>query len=105
MEECENRIKMVKDKVKILDDGRVEIIFLQPLPLFRYRKWVKFYTRESELLVVGDKITGIRCHSKVWEEILKSEAPNRRELLEKFRKIVEEGSKKTARLFGQKGSG
>ncbi|MDH5374846.1 MAG: hypothetical protein OEZ21_02480 [Candidatus Bathyarchaeota archaeon] len=49
---------MVKDKVNILDDGRVEIIFLQPSLLFRYRKRVKFYTRESELVVVGDKITG-----------------------------------------------
>jgi len=58
MGECENRIKMVKDKVNILDDGRVEIIFLQPSLLFRYRKRVKFYTRESELVVVGDKITG-----------------------------------------------
>jgi len=78
----------MKSKVNILDDGRVEIIFLQPLTLFRYRKWVKFYTCVSELIVEGNKITGIRCHPKVWEEILKSEAPNRPELLENFRKLL-----------------
>jgi len=83
-------MKIAKDKVKILDDGRVEIIFLQPLPIFRYRKWIKFYTRGSELIVVGDKITGIRCHPKVWEEILKNEAPNRPELLENFRKLLKD---------------
>jgi len=87
-------MKIAKDKVKILDDGRVEIIFLQPLPIFRYKKWVKFYTRGSELIIEGDKITAIRCHPKVWEEILKSGAPNRPELLKNFRKIVEKGSKK-----------
>ena len=81
-------MKIVKNKVNVLGDGRVEIIFLQPLSLFRYRRWVKFYTRGSEPLIEGDKILGIRCHPKVWEEILKSEAPNRPELLENFRKIV-----------------
>lgn len=39
---------------------------------------VKFYARESELVVAGDKITGMMCQSKVWEEIPKSEAMNLR---------------------------
>lgn len=84
-------MKTVSNKVKVLDDGRVEITLLMPLPLFRYKKWVKFYTHGSELVIEGDKIMGVRCNPKVWEETLKRLASNRPELLEGFRKTVEKG--------------
>jgi len=88
-------VEVTDNKVRILDDGRVEITLLMPLPLFSYKKWIRFYTRGSELIIQGDKITGIRCHPKVWEEALKSLASNRPESVENFRKIVEEGTRKS----------
>jgi len=82
--------------VKVLDDGRVEITLLMPLPLFEYKKWVKFYVPESELIIEDAKIIGIRCHPKIWEETLKSLAP---ESLDHLRKIIEKGTGKRLRLF------
>lgn len=79
------RIK-IKNKIKVLGDGRVEIMLLAPLSLSRYGRWVKFYTHGSELVIEGDKITGIRCYPKVWETTLKRD---RSELLESFRKLLE----------------
>ncbi len=73
----------------------MEITLLTPLPLFRYKKWIRFYAHGSELITEADKITGIRRHPKVWEEALKSLASDRPELLENFRKIVEEGTGKS----------
>ncbi len=89
---------MLENRVEVLDDGRVEITLLIPLPLFRYKRWVTFYSRGSKLIVEGDKITGVRCHTKLSEETLKSLDP---ELLEHCRKIVEEGIRK----FREKGEG
>jgi len=77
---------ILANRVKVLDDGRVEITPLIPWPLFRYEGWVTFHSRGSEL-IEGDKITGVKCHTKLWEETLKSLDP---ELLDHFRKIVEE---------------
>jgi hypothetical protein len=94
----DERMAVTGNRVKVLDDGRVEITLLIPLPLFRYKRWVKFYAHGSELIIEGDKITGIRCHPKLWEETLKTLAP---ELLEHFRKIVKEGIRK----FGEKSKG
>jgi len=45
-------------------------MLLAPLSLSRYGSWVKFYTHGSELVIEGDKITGIRCYPKVWEEMV-----------------------------------
>jgi len=36
-------MKTVSNRVKVLDDGRVEITQLLPLPLFRYKKWVRLH--------------------------------------------------------------
>ena len=84
------------NNVKVLDDGRVEITLLMPLPLFEYKKWVKFYLPECELIVKNAKITAIRCNPLTWENTLKSLTP---ESLGHFRKIIEKGTGKKLNLF------
>jgi len=76
----------MKNKIEVMGDGRVEIMLLAPLSLSRYGRRIKFYTHGSELVIEGDKMTGIRSYPKVWEKILKRDRP---ELLESFRKLLE----------------
>lgn len=70
-----------------MDDGRVELTFLTLLTL-GFKKWIKFYVPESDLIIEHAKITGIRGHPTNWENTLRSLNP---ESLDNFRKIIEKG--------------
>lgn len=82
--------------MKVLDDGRVEIRLLMALPLFEYKKWVKFYLPECELIIEEAKITTIRCTQKEWNEALKSLTPKS---FAHFQKIIEQGTGKQLHRF------
>ena len=76
---------MSKNTINLLNDGRIEILFCEPIKPTKSLIYDIGWHRGSEIIEEKGKIVGVRCFPRVWRSLLESNAPER---LKDFDKVV-----------------